>query len=327
MNNKQQYNSGVKEIFSNFPKDPCLCETCKDTCPIGFTCIRAVPPRSGEFRLDFYGCNLRCPFCWTINKPLWWSPDEIYERIKCRFNKYYNSGLGVAITYLRITGGEPILNRERINHLLDLFNLIDNAIKQDKVYEIWKTRKSPQNLRGRKNIKIQTNGIMIPRLCEYFIKELKNFNNISFTFEVSLKGTNPDEFSVLSGGLNKEKFFEQIKAVKELIEYEKQCYPIFIRGILGIFHSEQYDLVFPQNGERMMQKPCEEFIEIIKTLMNMPRNQERFYVEPLRFTNQMRETEKHCRRIGIIAPSSLERDIKAGKKIPIKKTYLWRLIK
>jgi len=326
MDNKQQYNSGVEEIFSNFSKDPCLGETCKVTCPIGFTCIRAAPPRSGELRLDFYRCNLKCPFCWTINKPRLWGSDEIYERIKCRFDKYYNSKLMVTISYLRITGGEPILNRKRINHLLDLFGLIDNAIEQDRIYKIWKTRKSPQNLRGRKNIKIQTNGIMIPKFCEDFINELKNFNNISFTFEISLKGTNPGEFSILAGGLDGKIFFEQIRAIKELIKYEKQNYPIFVRGVLGIFHSKQYDLIFPQNG-RMMFNPSKEFIIVVKSLMTMPRNQERFYVEPLRFTEQMKEAEEDCKKIGIITPSYIGRDIKAGKKTPIKKTYLWELIK
>ena len=34
---------------------------------------------------------------------------------------------------------------------------------------------------------------------------------------------------------------------------------------------------------------------------------------------QMRKAEKHCRRIGTIAPTSLGRDIKAGKKNTYKK--------
>ena len=325
MSNKQQYNSGVREIFSNFSRDPCLNKSCVNVCPVGFTCMRAAPPRFGELRLDFFGCNLKCPFCWTINKPLLWSPDEVHEYIRCRFDKYYNSGLGITITYLRITGGEPILSEERINHLLDLFSLIDSDIKRDKVYSIWKARRLPQNIRGRKNIKIQTNGLMIPSFHKEFIGELKNFENISFTFEVSLKGTNPCEFAILTGGLSGEKFFEQVRAIEELIEYEKQGYPLFVRGILGIFHSEQYDLIFPRNG-KMMLNPSKEFINIVNALMHMPRPQERFYVEPLRFTEQMSRKEEHCRKIGIITSPSLGKGIKAGKKIPMKNTYLWKLL-
>ncbi|MBA7493340.1 hypothetical protein ES702_03898 [subsurface metagenome] len=325
MNSKQPYNSGVEEIFSNFGKDPCLKDSCKSICPVGFTCIRAHPPRSGEFRLDFSGCNLKCPFCWTVKRPRLWNPEEIHEKIRCRFRKYHDSDLNVSITYLRITGGEPILNEERANHLLELFNLMDENVSQSKFCNIWKKRKSPLNLVGRKNIKIQTNGITIPKLINTFISELSNFRNLSFTFEVSLKGTNPSEFYVLSGGFPGEIFFEQIQAIKELIRYENQGYPIFARGILGICHSEQYDLVFPNNG-KMMLNPSVEFIEVVKELMCMPRNQERFYVEPLRFTEQMKQAERDCKKIGIFSQSEIGKNIKPGKKVPIKSTYLWTFI-
>ncbi len=326
MYNEQLYNSGVEEVFSNFAKDPCLKKDCrhKDKCPVGFTCIRALPPRSGEFRLDFHGCNLRCPFCWTINKPHPWNSEEVHQYIKCRFREYYFSNLDASITYLRITGGEPILNEKRVHHLLDLLGLIDQDISQSKSYNIWKTRKSPQNLIGRKNVKVQTNGIMLRDFLGTLINKLMNLRNISLTFEVSLKGTNPNEFEVLSGGLRGEKFFEQIHTIKELIKYENQGYPIFVRGILGIFHSEQYDLVFPNSNERMMLNPSAEFIEIVNELRTMHRPQERVYVEPLRFTDQMRETEEDCKNREIIAKSEVGKNIKSGKKISINKTYLGR---
>jgi len=328
MNNKQPYNSGVAEIFSNFTRDPCLKRSCKskNVCPVGFTCIRAVPPRSGEFRLDLSGCNLRCPFCWTINRPLSWNPQEISEYIRCRFGQFSASNLGVSIAYLRITGGEPILNKKRAYHLLELFRLIDEDVSQSKLYEIWKTRKVPKNLTGRKNIKIQTNGIAVPRLHSVFIDELANFRNIAFTFEVSLKGTNPDESEILSGGLHGAGFFEQIRAIRELMKSENQGFPIFVRGILGIFHSTQYDLVFPNSDERMMLNPSIEFIEIVRELRAMPRPQERVYIEPLRFTDQMREAEGDCGKLGIIAESEVGQNITAGKKIRITKTHLWEII-
>lgn len=326
MDNKQPYNSGVEETFSNFGKDPCLKDSCKSICPVGFTCIRARLPRSGEFRLDFSDCNFRCPFCWTVNKPYLWNPQGIYEKIRCRFRKYHNSDLNVGIQYLRITGGEPLLNGKRANHLLELFNLMDEDVNQPEFHDTWRTRKQPLNLVGRKNIKIQTNGITIPKLVDIFINKLSNFRNLSFTFEVSLKGINPSEFHVLSGGLPGEIFLEQIRAIKDLIRYENQGYPIFARGILGIFHSDQYDLVF-QRSRRMMLNPSVEFVDVVKELMCMPRNQERFYVEPLRFTEQMKETERECKKIGIISQSKIGKNIKRGKKISIKKTDLWRCMK
>lgn len=46
-----------------------------------------------------------------------------------------------------------------------------------------------------------------------------------------------------------------------------------------------------------------------------------------KITDQMRETENHCRRISIIAPPFLGKGIKAGRKMPVKNIYLWGLIK
>jgi len=234
--------------------------------------------------------------------------------------------LGVSITYLRVTGGEPILNEKRAHHLLELFKLVDEDVSQSKLYGIWKTRKAPRNLIGRKNVKIQTNGIELPKLRSVFTDELVNFRNIAFTFEVSLKGTNPDEFEILSGGLRGEMFFEQIQAIRELMKSENQGSPIFVRAILGIFHSTQYDLIFPNSDQRMMLNPSAEFIEIVNELRALPRPQERVYIEPVRFTDQMRETEGNCRRMGIVAQSELGTNIKAGKKIPMTKTYLREII-
>ncbi|MGA3191411.1 MAG: hypothetical protein ABSD73_02730 [Candidatus Bathyarchaeia archaeon] len=323
---KEPYNTGVEEVFSNFSKDPCLGKHCVIECPVGFTCIRAVPPRSGEFRLDLSLCNLKCPFCWTINKPHPWYYGEIFEHVKCRFDKFCRSNLNVSIGYLRITGGEPILTEGRARHLLSLFQLIDDDLKREDFYAIWKTRKSPENLEGRKNIKIQTNGITISKIVDLFVDKLISFKNISLTFEVSLKGTNPYEFQILSGGFPSERFFEQIKAIDRLLDCEDQGFPVFVRGILGIFHSAQYDLVFEENGKRMMLDPCREFKKIVSRLQSMPRCRERVYVEPLRFTAQMKEAEETCRNLRIVADSRVGRYIKPGKKIRLKDTYLEKML-
>lgn len=322
MNNRQLYYSGVKLIFSNFSKDPCLKKICNDLCPVGFTCIRVVPPRSGEFRLDLFDCNLNCPFCWTVGVSHLWKPEEIYEYICCRFKEFYTANLDVSINYLRITGGEPILNKKRVNHLLHVFKLIDGNVLNNKYYGIWKPRKSPKNLVGRRNIKIQTNGIKLPVVLKKITDDLACLQNICLTFEISLKGTNPKEFAILSGGTNGDMFFEQIQALNELIILEEQGCPIFVRGILGIFHSEQYDLVFPNQGMKMMLNPDPEFINVVRKLRTMSRAQERIYVEPLRFTEQMSTAVKKCKDIGILAKSEAGQSIKPGKKMPLSATYL-----
>lgn len=325
MSNKQSYNSGVEEIFSNFSKDPCLKENCKSTCPIGFTSIRAVSPRSGEFRIDFSGCNFRCPFCWTVDKPKLWSAEEIYKKVQCKFDHFNTSGLDIEISYLRLTGGEPLLTENRINHLIEIFDLIDRDITQSKRYQIWKIRKAPSNIAGRRNVKIQTNGSNVTKLIDGFISKLTKYNNLAFTFEVSLKGIRPEEFTILSGCSSKKLFFDQIRALSELVRYEKLGLPFFVRGIIGIFHSAQHDLVFPDNI-RMFLEPSPEFIEIAKTLLHMPRKQERFYVEPLRFTEQMSSAKIKCQELGIISQTNRGRSIKPGKKLSLMATYLKNLL-
>jgi uncharacterized Fe-S cluster-containing radical SAM superfamily protein len=325
MNLAQPYNTGVMEIFSNFGKDPCLDKDCRYMCPVGFTCMRAQPPRSGELRLDLSGCNLMCPFCWTINKPHFWTPVDICDHITCRLDNYYRSNIHMSIVYIRVTGGEPILNRKRIYHLMELLRLLDENVSKTPSYSQWKQRKSPKNIWGRRNIKIQTNGLELPDVLDLIITDLKEIQNICITFEVSLKGTNPDEFSILSG--RRKGFSKQILALEQLIEYEKKGYPIFARAILGILHSQQYDLVFPTNKKRMMLNLGKDFVDILKQLMTMPDQQHRVYVEPLRFTEQMEKAETKCNKIGILAEPKLGFRLEPGKKIKLTKTYLAEIIR
>ena len=122
------------------------------------------------------------------------------------------------------------------------------------------------------------------------------------------------------------KYFAQIEAITKLLEYEKRQYPIFVRGILGIFHSQQYDLIFPDGKGKMMMNISPEFTNIVRELSIMPRPQERFYIEPLRFTNQMKFTETDCKNKHILTESHLGRHIVPGKKISIAKSYLSNLL-
>lgn len=328
MNKTEQFNSGVEEIFSNWSKDPCLTKPCKDTCPVGFTCIRAMPPRSGEFRLDFFNCNIKCPFCWTIDKPQSWNSNQILARVVCKFDTFRKADLGVTINYLRVTGGEPLMTPERVAFLLEVFGLIDSDLKNNpsRYDGIWEERRAPLNIAGRRNIKIQTNGLTLASLVEQILSGITKTKKLAFTFEISLKGTSPAEFEILSGGRPADHYEGQLQALRSLISYEKQGFPIFVRGIIGIFHSDQHDLTFP-SGERMMQKPSADFIQVANMLWALPRKQERFYVEPLRFTDHMPKAQNHCKEKGILGISQLGKNIKAGKKIQVSKTYLANLLK
>ncbi len=122
---------------------------------------------------DCCGCNLKCIFCWS-NKPRdnpekignFYSPEYIAENlIKCAKEKNYR--------YIRISGNEPTICKE---HLISVLSIIDKT----KFLFI-----------------LETNGTL---LDNDFVKELSLFKNLHI--RVSLKGTTPEEFSMLTGAVS-----------------------------------------------------------------------------------------------------------------------------
>ncbi|KPK64774.1 hypothetical protein AMJ83_00885 [candidate division WOR_3 bacterium SM23_42] len=121
---------------------------------------------------DCCGCNLKCVFCWS-DKPRenpekygdFCSPDQVAERIiKCARDHNYR--------LVRISGNEPTVAKA---HLLKVISLIN---KTNFLFIL------------------ETNGTL---LDEDFVQELAKFRNLHV--RVSLKGTNPDEFSMLTGAI------------------------------------------------------------------------------------------------------------------------------
>ncbi len=118
---------------------------------------------------DCCGCNLKCVFCWS-NKPRdnpekigsFYAPDYVAENlIKCAKENNYR--------YVRISGNEPTLSKE---HLISVISMIDRT----KLIFI-----------------LETNGTL---LDVDFVKDLTVFRNLHV--RVSLKGTTPEEFSMLT---------------------------------------------------------------------------------------------------------------------------------
>lgn len=135
---------------------------------------------------DCCGCNLRCVFCWS-NYPRdhpeeagrFYSPEKIFHAlISCAEKKGYRR--------LRISGNEPTLARP---HLLKLLELVEET---DYLFIL------------------ETNGILIDR---DYADTLSHFNNVHV--RVSLKGTNEDEFSLLTGALP-DGFSRQFEALEHL---------------------------------------------------------------------------------------------------------------
>ncbi len=134
-------------------------------------------PRAGRWyggiaTADCCGCNLKCVFCWS-NKPRdnpekigkFYSSKQVFEKITdCARKNNYN--------LLRISGNEPTIGK---NHLLKVLSMVDNS----KYFFI-----------------LETNGTL---LNEEFVVDLSQRSSVHI--RVSLKGTNPEEFSMLTGAL------------------------------------------------------------------------------------------------------------------------------
>jgi uncharacterized Fe-S cluster-containing radical SAM superfamily protein len=144
---------------------------------------------------DCCGCCLRCMFCWSdaprdhpesIGK--FYSPEHIFDKLTACAEKF---GYG----QLRVSGNEPTIGRE---HLLKLLELVG---------------------RTRYKFILESNGILID--SEY-AKRLPEFKRVHV--RISLKGTNREEFSLLTGAVP-EAFDLQLRALGNLLDAGVPCHP------------------------------------------------------------------------------------------------------
>lgn len=146
---------------------------------------------------DVVGCNLLCYFCWAGDeirlKPekigKFYSPDKVFNILVDIAKKF-------SFKQIRLSGQEPTIGRE---HLLSLLKLIDET----KFFFI-----------------LETNGILIGAEKDYSV-ELSRFKNLHV--RVSLKGTNENEFSLLTGS-KANSFNLQLDALKNLIDANVSCH-------------------------------------------------------------------------------------------------------
>mgnify|MGYP000495220785 CR=1 FL=1 len=146
---------------------------------------------------DCVGCNLRCRFCWSWRVRdnykrvgRFYPPERVSENLK---NIAFKRGYKLA----RISGGEPTLSWR---HLLGVIE----AVEEGGLYFV-----------------LETNGVLIGAKKEY-ARDLSKFDRVHV--RVSLKGTNGEEFSMLTGA-RPEGFDLQLKALEHLIEYGVSCNP------------------------------------------------------------------------------------------------------
>ena len=119
---------------------------------------------------DCCGCNLQCVFCWS-DKPRenpahygkFCTPEEVSAKIiQCAHEHNYH--------LVRISGNEPTIAKK---HILKVLNIINRT----KLLFI-----------------LETNGTLLDK---DFVQELAQCRHLHV--RVSLKGTNPEEFSMLTG--------------------------------------------------------------------------------------------------------------------------------
>lgn len=143
------------------------------------------------------GCCLRCVFCWSgfprdhpdkIGE--FYSPEQVFDQLR-------ETAIKSGYRLLRVTGNEPTIGKD---HLFGILELVDQS---DFRYIL------------------ETNGILIG-YDNHYPEQLSDFKNLHV--RVSIKGTNPKEFSKLTGAIPKA-FDLQLEALKNILNTGVSCHP------------------------------------------------------------------------------------------------------
>jgi uncharacterized Fe-S cluster-containing radical SAM superfamily protein len=166
-------------------------------------------------------------FCWS-NKPRdnpekigkFYTPGQVFNKItQCAQQNNYR--------LLRISGNEPTIGRI---HLLELLSLVERT----KYYFI-----------------LETNGVL---LNKEFVSELSQFRNLHI--RVSLKGTNPEEFSILTGAIP-ETFDRIIDNLRLLLDYKLR----FNLAVMLSFSPDKNIIMLKERLKNISQTILDDFEE------------------------------------------------------------------
>jgi uncharacterized Fe-S cluster-containing radical SAM superfamily protein len=153
-----------------------------------YTRFRPARFYGGIATADCVGCCLQCIFCWSYesatrpgNLGEFYAPEEVARRLTDIARKK-------DFRQVRISGSESTISKE---HLLGVLDVIPNDIR----------------------FILETNGILIGH-DEDYATELARYRNLHA--RVSLKGTNEEEFSRLTGA-EPSGFGLQLKALENLV--------------------------------------------------------------------------------------------------------------
>ncbi|RLF08679.1 MAG: molybdenum cofactor biosynthesis protein MoaA [Thermoprotei archaeon] len=146
---------------------------------------------------DCVGCNLKCVFCWGFQPRdnlrsygRFYTPEKVFrELMSIAFRRGYK--------LVRVSGNEPTIGRRHLLELLEFFE------QTEKLFIL------------------ETNGILLGYNKNY-AQELSKYTHIHV--RVSLKGTDEEEFSKLTGA-KPEAFRLQLKALGNLLNYNVSAHP------------------------------------------------------------------------------------------------------
>lgn len=175
-------------------------------------------PEYFELRWDLVDCILGCEFCSSpasgpkkVNESIVeLTPAQIFRDTKENIKKPFRS-------FIRFTGGEPTLYW---NELLQVF---ESFAKDEILVDV--------------PVLIKTNGISFG-MGTVNLYELNRppFNKLKFLFELSMKGTNSEEFELLTR-TSKKLYVHQLTAYNMLKNARRHNPNLSFITILGIYHS------------------------------------------------------------------------------------------
>jgi len=237
-------------------------------------------PEFFELRWDFVDCILGCEFCWNsasrlkkMNEPvLELSATKIISNTLDRIKNPLRS-------FLRFTGGETTLYWNELLQVFEYFATDEIMVKIP--------------------ILIRTNGISMGMgTTNLFELNRFPFNELKFLFELSIKGTNSEEFELLTR-TSKKLYNYQLSAYKMLKNSHNHNPNLSFVTVLGLYHSSvngnrsKFAFVYPSDQTLMFDgyRPWDKQFEKIWN------EAERKWVEPLR-TSPKELWEKVLHRCG-----------------------------
>lgn len=196
---------------------------------------------------DTVGCNLRCGFCWAyyftwggFSKGELYSPLQAVEILTSLARRH-------GINRIRLSGGEPTLG---FDHLIKVIELITS--------------------RGYHFI-LETNGVVIGSREEY-ARRLASFHGAGVSVRVSIKGTSPQEFVMLTRAEPRAWGF-QLKAIKLLVEYGlepgEEVYPAVMLSFTDSKGVERIKRVLRAIHPRLAESIDPEYVILYPHVVNL----------------------------------------------------------